>query len=163
MIVKFRGNFDFIGLYDLLFAWLRDRHYRPVERKHKEKAGGEGKEVEIIIDGELEVNEYINYMVSFSIHVWDLKTVEIKEGDVTKKTDWGRLEVKMEGKIVMDPKNKIPNKTGILGAMDTFLKKVALWREIEFLHDDHLMITVGKVQAMVKKFLNMDTSETAFA
>lgn len=162
MMVKFRGNFDFNGLYELLFGWLRDRHYRPVEKKHKEKAGGEGREVEIDIEGELEVTEYINYMVGFSIHVWDMKTVEVKEGETTKKMDWGRLEVKLKGHVVMDPKNKIPSKTGILGAMDTFLKKVALWREIEFMHDDHLMSTVGKVQVLVKKFLNMDSGESAF-
>src|SRR3989344_1188809 len=94
MMVKYRGTFDFIGLYNLLFSWLKDRNYRPVEKKHKEKAGGDGREVEIVMEGELEVTEYINYKMSFSIHTWDMKTMEVKEGDQVKKTDWARLEVK---------------------------------------------------------------------
>ena len=161
LVVKFRGNFDFLGLYDLLFAWLRDHNYRPVEKKHKEKAG-DGREVELVIVGEAEITEYVNYNAEFSIHVWDMKTVEVKEGDKTKTMDWGRLEVKLKGGITVDPKDKIPGTSGILKAMDTFLKKVALWRELEFLHEDNMGATITKVQAMVKKFLNMDSSETAF-
>ncbi len=162
MTVKFRGNLNFNGLYELLFAWLKDRHYQPVEKKHKEKAGGDGREVEIEMEGELEVTEYINYKVGFSIHAWDMRPVEVKEGDEVKKMDWARLEVKLKWGIIIDPKNKIPSNKGILGAMDTFLKKVALWREIEFQHDDKLGAIMSKVQVMVKKFLNMDSGESAY-
>ena len=162
MMVKYRGTFDFIGLYNLLFSWLRDRNYRPVEKKHKEKAGGDGREVEIELIGRLEVTEYVDYIAEFAIHVWDMKTIEVKEGDQVKKMDWGRLEVKLKGGIIVDPKNKIPKGGGLYKAMDTFLNKVALWRELEFMHEDNQMIIIGKVQVMVKKFLNMDSGESAF-
>ena len=155
--IKYRGQFDFNGLYAMIFNYLKDRDYKPVEKKHKEKKGDFGREVEIDIWGEAEVTEYVNYKMTFKLHAWDLNPVKDKPG-----MDEGRIEIQLEGEVILDPKDKIKGDGRIKRAMDMFLKKVVLFRELEFKHQDRVANTLGAIQVRIRKFLNMDTGESPF-
>ena len=90
--LKYKGVLDFEGLYKLIRKWFNERGYDYMEPKYKDKAAGPfGNEVELKMQGEKKVTDFIKYHVQIEIIMIELKEFDAKIDGHVKKVTNGRI------------------------------------------------------------------------
>lgn len=103
LVVRYKGVYDYEGLYKLLITFLEDRKFDIEEKKYKDKqAGPFGHEVEHKHKAAREVTEFIQYQVSVSTHFWDVKEFVANAENGKKKLTSGKFEIVINGSVIFD-------------------------------------------------------------
>ncbi len=159
--IRFKGIYDFEGLYKVLRQWFFDRKYDFHETKYKDKVGSPfGNEVEINMAPWLKINEFVKYNVSVKTHFYDVKEFEtVVDGEKKLMTE-GRFFIVLNGTVEFDYNNKF--KTPFEKWALKFLVRTALKKYFELHYFDGVTYDVYELEALIKKHLKMDTSYNAY-
>jgi len=157
-VIKYRGVFDFEGLYTFIVKWLKDRDYDFMERRILDKPPYRIHEME----GRKKVSFMVLYRVMPSIWLWDIKPVEIVDvhGHVKTMTE-GRLKIILNGGIIWDYDGDF-EKTSMQKKIEAFLQWKILYHENFLKHLDWLDYHVHELMADIKAYLNMESGSNAY-
>lgn len=154
IILRYGGTFDLDGLYAAVTDWAKNYGYRWHEKSYKHKVPTpEGAEQELEWDLSKNVTEYINYFISFKIHIWDLKEVKINEKELSN----ARMQITMNGKIDYDWQKKFSG-----SRFKEWLGKKYEWNlkgEVGMVHFDQLYYRMWNLHALIKKYFEMQTKK----
>ncbi len=157
--IRYKGYFDWPGVYKFVWKWLLDRQFRVHEKRYKDKVENAfGNELEVDVWGEKEVTEYYKYRVDIAYHLWESKEVPVTINGKQTKTWLGRIEIKIRGTVFTDWQKRYDrdnNKTHKF--MEDFLNKVVLKYEIEMRHVDPLDKDLHALEGKIKKIFKMET------
>ena len=160
--IRYKGIYDFDGLYKLIRGWLDNRRYDYMEKRYKDKVSTPfGNEVEIEMEPELKVTEFIKFHIYIASHFYDVKEFEAEiDGEKKLVTD-GKFFMNFNGWIEFDYTGKFDDKPFSKWLLKFLVEKV-LRRYFEFKYYDRLTYDVYDLQAQVKKFLKYETQHNAY-
>lgn len=158
--IRYKGIYDYEGLYQLIRKWFDEHNYDFMENKYKDKVGGPfGNEVELKMKPELKVTEFIKYHITVETHFWDVKEFEAEfQGEKKKVTD-GRFWIKLSASIEFDYTGRFHGKWK---TWLEFLVTKVLRRYYEIKYYDQLKYDVYGLQKQMKEHLKMETKYNAY-
>lgn len=154
--IRFKGIFDWAGLYRFMRAWYDDNIYEFNEKRYKHKKD----EVEVELTGKRKIDQMHRFHVFMSIHIWELKDIEVEENGKKVKKNHGRFELDIEGKIEIDYSGRF--------AESEWSKKIGkLWFRVvknKFDSDiaDVFYYDLYKLHQQLKSYLKMSMDTNAF-
>jgi hypothetical protein len=165
LIFKYKGVFDYEGLYKMMHAWLISKRFLFQEDKYKDKVSTPfGNEVEIKWVAEKKVTEFIREWIQIEFHMWDFSEVEVigKDGKKAKAAKT-RMEIRFRAQIEFDyagrfkeSGSKFSEKLG-----QFYVENIIYW-DWKLRYANPLEYSVYDLHTKVKKFLNTDTSSNAY-
>jgi len=154
--VRFKGLFDWGGLYRLVWKWMQNRQFRVHEKRYKDKIDTAlGNELEVDVWGEKEITEYYQYVIEVSYHLWESKEVPVIENGKQVMRMQGRMQVNIKGSVITDWQGRYKGST-TNKLMETFLNKVILKNELEMKHIDPFDKDMHRLESEIKKFLKIE-------
>jgi len=163
LFIRYKGVFDFEGMYRMMHAWLINKRFLFYEDLYKDKVSTPfGNELEIKWRAEKKVSEYVKEYVYIYFHLWDFSEVEvIKEGKKQKMTK-SRMEIKFEAKLELDYTKKFAKGSPFAQKLGSFyLNKVIYW-EWRIKYADSLTYQLYDLHARVKKYLDLISDTNAY-
>lgn len=160
-LVRYKGIYDFDGLYKMMQKWMVDRHYEFHEKKYKEKPYWHAPETEITWWAEKKVTSYIMYRIDIFIHMYDSEWIEVVVDGKKKKMMNARFQVDMEASVITDYSKEF-EKSGFWKKIENFLNRTILHKEILLKYLDALDYELYDFEADIKKFLGMEARESAY-
>lgn len=158
--IRYKGVFDWGGLYRLIRKWFDDHKYFYLEPKYKDKVSTPfGNELEIKMRPYRKVTEFIKYNMEIDIKIWDFKEFEVEiDGEKRLVTD-GRIVIWMRGWLELDYANRFntPFEKKLVDMLYKVLKKY-----FELKHIDNITFSLYELQSDIKKYLNMETTHYAY-
>jgi hypothetical protein len=152
-IIRYKGTFDWPGVYRLCKMWLEDNRYvnhNELRYKHK------GEEVEIDLAGERKIDEMHKFHVSIYFHLWQLKDITVAQGTKTLKMNNGLLQIEIWGGVEVDYQGRF-QKTEFTRKLRTWWHHNIGQREYQANYNDRLVFDLYQLQTAIKTFLNMET------
>ncbi|MBU1202016.1 MAG: hypothetical protein KJ583_05980 [Nanoarchaeota archaeon] len=160
-MVKYKGDYDFDGLYKLISRWIIDRKYKFDEKRYKDKIDNPmGTEVEIDFTGLKKETPYVVTRIKVSIHAWNYKEKEgILHEEKTRFTG-GRVTVTIDTDIIFDWQAKFRGSKikELMGDFYFWIRK----KELEATHVDNQEYEALRLEHEIKKFLRMETDTHAY-
>lgn len=156
LIIRYKGLFDYDGLYNLVVRWMKARRYWFSESVYKHKVPSPyGAEQEFKFEGEKKVNDFVNYIMNMHFHLWDMTEVEVvREGEKKTLTN-ARMEIIFGATVVLDYEKRM-EKHKIWSAIVDVYYKYFLKEDIESLYSDTLYYRLYRLHALIKQFLDME-------
>ena len=156
--IRYKGYFDWGGLYTLVYKWIIGRQFRFHEKRYKDKLDTAlGNELEVNVWGEKEVSEYYKYKVSVDYHMWESKEVPLVLNGKQTKMWLGRIDIRISGTVITDWQKRYKSDENKLHkGLEMFLNKVVLKNEIDMKHIDPFDKDLHRLEAEIKKFLRIE-------
>ncbi len=107
--VRYTGPFDFEELYRHLYEWLEWRGYDIREKKYKDKMKPKRpiqRELEIDWFAFREVDEYTRFSYKIMFRIINVKELEVKRDDVTKKIWQADIDILIWSYMLLDKDDK---------------------------------------------------------
>lgn len=163
LILRYKGVFDFEGLYRMMHAWLINKRYLFHEDRYKDKVFTPfGNELEINWTAEKKVTEYIKEYILVYFHLWDFAEVEvIKDGKKVKMTR-SRMEIRMDAELEMDYTKKFQNKGIFAQKLGEFYQNKVIYWEWRIKHADSLTYSLYDLHHKIKKYLELESGTNAY-
>lgn len=159
IMVRYKGLYDYEGLYMLIRDWFDEHRYDFMEPLYKDKVSGPfGNEVEHKMDCELKVNEFIKFHIYIETHFYDVKEFEGELRGEKKLITDGKFSMWLSGWVEFDYSDKFKNHSKLLDFLVDWLLK----RYFEVKYYDVLTYDIYGLQSQIKKFLRMDASHDAY-
>ncbi len=159
--IKFKGDYDFEGLYKLITRWIIEKRYVLDEKRYKDKIDNPmGTEVEIDLEGKRKETSYIRRIIEVSLHMWNYKEKEgILHGE-KKKFTGGRITIRIITKIEIDWQNRFKGSKSkeMMGDFYFWIRK----KELELVYIDHQEYEAVRLGTEIKKHLKMETDTHAY-
>ncbi|MBC8501188.1 MAG: hypothetical protein H8D38_05510 [DPANN group archaeon] len=160
-VVKFKGEYDWGGLYALIMNWLMERKYETHDKRYKEKiAGPAGAEIKSDIYGEKRHTSYTKLWISFRIRGFDyIEKEKIINGKKRMMTG-GRIAIRIITEVEFDWQNVFTGSPfrKMMGRFYDWVKK----KDNELLIIDVHEYETLRIEHEIKKFLGMETDTHAF-
>ena len=154
--IKYRGVFDYDGLYKYIVQWIKDHDFDFYEKKvwdyppykiHK-------------LEGRKKENFISMFIMLPEIWVWEAKPVEIiRDGKVKKLTE-ARVKVYIDGGFIWDYDGDF-EKAG-LKKIEKFLFWKILFHYMFLKWADYMDYYLHDFMTDIKKYLEMETASNAF-
>ena len=158
--LRYNGLFDFDGLYAAVIDWAKNYGYRWHEKAYKHKVPSpKGAEHEIEWEITKEVTEYISYTISFAVHIWDLREVEVTIDGKKKNLSNARLYIVMNGKITPDWQKRFNGGRFIQWMGEKYLKWIG---DVDAIYADQLYYRMWNLHALIKKYFDLQTKKFAY-
>jgi len=154
--VRYKGVFDFEGLYKMMREWFKDREYEFWEKRFKHKVKAGGSEVEINWDAWRDVTEFLRNWTYVYFHLWDYKEVEVVKDGQKKKMIYARMLIEFAYQMEFDYENKWQDTAFKRKLRDIYIK-YALKKDVETIYGDKLWYNTNKLQQAVKLYLGMES------
>jgi len=163
LLVRYKGVFDFEGLYRMMHAWLINKRFLFHEKLYKDKVSTPfGNELEVKWEAEKKVTEYIREYITVYFHLWDFSEVEIiKDGKKMKMTK-SRMEIYLDCELEMDYTKKFQDKGVFAEKLGEFYQNKVLYWEWRIKYADSLTYSLYDLHAKVKKYLNEVSASNAY-
>jgi hypothetical protein len=163
LFIRYKGVFDFEGLYRMMHAWLINKRFLFHENMYKDKVYTPfGNEVEIKWEAEKKVTEYVKEYVYIYFHLWDFSEVEvIKDGKKVKMTK-SRMEIKFEAKLELDYTKKFSKGGKFAEKLGEFYQNKVIYWEWRIKYADALTYSLYDMHNKVKKYLGLASSSNAY-
>ncbi|MFH1917319.1 MAG: hypothetical protein ABIJ21_08720 [Nanoarchaeota archaeon] len=162
LLVKFKGLYDYTGLYQFMRAWFQKNQYLLQEDRYKDKAfTALGTEIEPKWSAERKINEYIKYQISVEFHIWEGKDVEITENGKKKLMTTGRMTINISSTVLLDYAKIYEGKGKFINFIGEVYKKMR-WREMEMVYFNQLEDETFMLQKAIQNYLNMHGKEDAY-
>ena len=153
--VRYVGLTDFDALYAAVIDWCKSYGYIWQETTYKHKIPSpKGAEQEWVWELEKEVTDYIKYSIKMEAHVWDLNEIIVEKGGKKKSLSSGRFEVIIHGTLITNWQNKW-KKNKFTEKLGEIYESVIMKKDIESLYGDQLAYRIWNLQALMKKFFDM--------
>ena len=155
LIIRYKGLFDFDGLYNVVARWMKARRYWFHEEVYKHKVPSPmGAEQEMTFTGNKKINDYIMYSMKISFHLWEMNEVEVVKDGVKKTLTNARMEIIMGSTVNVDYEKRM-EKGKLWTALSDVYYKYFLKEDIESIHHDTIYYRMFKLHNIVKEFLDM--------
>jgi hypothetical protein len=155
--LRFRGVYDMKGLMRLIYKWYSSSQYTYHETKYKDKQETVfGNEIEIEMEGNKKVTEYLRYYVKITTHQWESKDIVVKVGEKEVSMMQGRVEVQITAWIVTDWQDQFKKGTWWETAQN-FMEKVVIMPDIALLHIDPLDKDLHALARDIKNHLKIES------
>ncbi|HLD33783.1 MAG TPA: hypothetical protein VJB66_03580 [Candidatus Nanoarchaeia archaeon] len=161
-LIRYRGLFDWAGLYAAIADWFK--HYRFIlhEEMYKHKVPSPlGAEQELFWYAEEDVNEFVKFRLEVSFHLWDMTEIEVVKDGKKKLLTNARLEIKLGGKLIFDWQNRF-EKTKFTRALRTLYIQYIYRRETSSIWGDMLYYRLLGLHAHIKQYLDLQTKWHAY-
>jgi len=153
--VRYKGLFDFDGLYNLIAHWFKSRGYWFHETTYKHKVPSPlGAEDELKWEGTKKVNDYVQYEIEIEMHLWDMTEVEVEKDGVKKTLTNARFELIIDGDLEIDYQGRW-QRSAFWAAVGDFYHKYIIKKEWETVYGDELWYRMQKLQNTIKEFMDM--------
>ena len=156
-IIRYRGIFDFDGLYKFMIKWLKDKDFDFYERKILDKPPYRIYKME----GRKKINFYAMLMLLPELWLWEAKTVEVIRDGQKKMLTEARMKIVINGGYTTDYDGDF-EKTKGLKKIEAFLNNKILYHEILLKYFDYLDYFMYDFMTDVKKYLEMETASNAY-
>jgi hypothetical protein len=163
LLIRYRGVFDFEGMYRMMHAWLINKRFLFHETRYKDKVfTPAGNELEVEWRGEKKVTEYIKEYIIVKMHLWDFAEVEvIKEGKKVKMTK-SRMEIVFDAQLEMDYTKKFQGHGPFIEKLGAFYQNKVLYWDWRIKYADSLTYSLFELHNRVKKYLNEYSASNAY-
>jgi hypothetical protein len=162
LTIRYKGLFDFDGLYNLIVQWMKARRFWFHESKYKHKVPlPTGAEQEITFKGEKDVTEFIHYDIKVDFHLWDMTEVELEVKGQKKHLTNARMEIVLSGAVVVDYEKRFEQNVFWQNIRDFFLKYIVK-KDVETIYGDELYYRVNKLHEVIKEFLDMQAKGSEY-
>ncbi|MEK6969133.1 MAG: hypothetical protein AABW48_01765 [Nanoarchaeota archaeon] len=158
--LKYDGLFDFEGLYAAITDWAKNYGFLWHESDYKHKVpspNGAEQEMRWII--EKKVTDYIQYEITFDVHLWDMQELEIEQDGLKKPIVKARIYIIIKGKMIYDWQNKFGG--------SKFAEKLGDWYN-QIMHKDidskidPLYYRMWNLHAIIRKYFDMQAKKYAY-
>lgn len=160
--LRYKGLFDFDGLYAAVIDWAKNYGYmwHEIDYKHKVPSP-KGAEQEWKWELTLNVTNYIRYTITFILHGWEMMEMDVDVNGKKKSLTSGMLYIWIDGKINSDWQKKFsgkwwPKKLG------EWYDKYVFQKEIDSNYGDQLHYRILNLHAVLKTFFDMQTKKYAY-
>src|SRR3989338_4919334 len=162
-IIRYRGLFDFNGLYNSMADWFK--HYRFIlhEEMYKHKVPSPlGAEQELYWYAEQEVTEFVKFRIDVDFHLWDMTEIEVVKDGKKKLLTNARIEIKLKPILTFDWQDRF-EKTKLTRALRNLYIGVIYRREASGIWTDMIEYRTIGWQAHIKQYLDLQTKWHAYA
>ena len=160
LTVRYNGLFDFDGFYSAIIDWAKNEGYMWHEKSFKHKVPRPyGAEQELDWELTKNVTEFFQFMISFRVHIWDLKEVEVQTEAGKQKLSQARVLIVMNGRLTTDWKKKF--------GKGKFNQWLGGWYDRIKYHQigdyaDNLAYRMLSLQSIIKKYFNLQTKKSVY-
>lgn len=163
LLIRYKGVFDFEGLYRMMHAWIINKRFLFHEKLYKDKVYTPfGNELEIEWEAEKKVTEYIKQHIAIKFHLWDFAEVEvIKDGKKVKMTK-SRMEIKFDATLEFDYMKKFEKGGKFAEKLGKFYQEKIIYWEWRIKYANPLAYQIYDLHNKVKTFLNTDSAYNAY-
>jgi len=160
--VRYRGLFDFDGLYSAVIDWAKNYGYmwNEIDYKHKIPSP-RGAEQELKWEITKKVTDYIHYKILFNVHVWELTELEVEIDGKKKPLSNARIYIIMTPTLTFDWQKKF-TKGKFAQKLGKIYRNLVKKKEVESLYNDQLYYRAWNLQAVIKKYFDMQTKKYAY-
>jgi len=152
-IVRYKGTFDYHGLYNLMKDFFTKRDYDWYETRYKDK----GNEAEVEWTAERDYDEIHKIVFKISWHIWDFDVLEQEPLGKRKTIVRGRIDLRINQEHKEDYSGVYDDKDKIQRLMMAINKQL-LSRDKDEYWDAIPLVLQHEFIAEVKKFLGMQSA-----
>lgn len=156
--LKYKGIFDYEGMYKMMRRWFKDREYDFWERRYKHKRRAGGAEIEVNWEAWRDITELLRNWIYIYFHIWDYEEVEVIKDGQKKKMAKARMRIEFSWHIEIDYEDRWVD-SKLKRALLNFIIKFHLRKELSEPYGDKLWYNCNKLQQETKKFLGMAHSD----
>mgnify|MGYP006298602149 CR=1 FL=1 len=150
-VIRYKGVFDWPGLYRLCRLWIEENRYRYYEKRYKHK----GDEVEVDMIGLRKVDAMHRYNIGVHFHIWHLREIEVPKGTKTVKLNQANVQVWIVPQVDIDYTERF--------ADSKLARRIFKWwleirkRDINVNYVEALSKELMELHTKIKTFLNMSS------
>lgn len=159
--IRYRGVFDYDGMYKMMRAWFADREYDFWENRYKHKIRVDGTELEINWEAWRDITELLRNWIYVYFHVWDYKEVEVIKDGQKKKMVSARMLIQFSWAIEIDYEGRWQD-SKFKRKMLQFLMRFMIKKDLETIYGDKLWYNCNKLQQATKQYLGMSSHSDVF-
>lgn len=159
--IRFRGLYDWEGLFRLIRGWFEAREYDFFENRYKHKAKPPGSELEINFTAYREINDYARNVIKMYFHIWDAEEVEVVRDGKKKKMWNARMLIDFTAYVELDYDSHWEH-SPFLRILRNFYHKYIIKHEIDDVWTDKLWYKVNELQQECKRFLGMQSESDVY-
>ena len=159
--LRYHGLFDFDGMYAAVIDWTKNYGYMWHERAYKHKVPSpKGAEQELDWDMTININEYVKYTITISIHAWEITEVEVDVAGKKKTLSNGRLYMVIDGLVECDWQKKFgTSKFGEWLGKQYFN---LMMKDIALQYADGLYYRMWNLHAILKSYFDMQSKKQTY-
>jgi hypothetical protein len=163
LLIRYKGVFDYDGMYKMMHAWLISKRFLFAETSYKDKVSTPfGNELEIAWTAEKKVSEFIKEYIDIEFELWDHSEVEvIKDGKKVKNTK-ARMNIRFFAKLELDYSRKFTDGGTFAKKIGQFYVENVIYWDWRIKYANALEYAVYDLHTKVKKYLNMDTGSNVY-
>jgi len=159
--LRYEGLFDLDGLYAAIVDWCKNYGYRWHEKSYKHKVPSpKGAEQEFIWTMDKDVTDFVSYNVTIDAHIWDMLEVQVDVGGKQKILSNARIEITIKGTVNFDWQKKFKGSEVKEFAYNLYTN--VMRRELEVTYIDQLWYRMYNLQAIMKKYFDMQSKHHAY-
>lgn len=159
--VKFKGDYDWDGLFKLVSNWIMNRKYDYHEDRYQDKKKGPaGSELKVKVYGRKDETPFVRQWIHVYFHIWGMKEKKGVLHEEEKEFTGGRLTIDITAKIELDWQGRFKG-----SKWKEVLGKFYVWvmrKEIQIIHVDNHEYEALRLEHEIKKFLRMETDTHAY-
>jgi hypothetical protein len=160
-IIKYKGVFDYSGIYRVIISWIKKKNFEFHEKKHKEKPYHVGPEIEITWWAARRISGSIQLRIDMFIHLYDAVKTEVIVNGHKKQMINGRIQIDIWGKVIFDYSGQFEDST-FFKQIELFLTSKIMRKEILFKYIDPFDYELYDLEVMIRKFLDMEFYESEY-
>jgi len=151
--IGFEGVMNIKEIYKILDDWLNDNNYDKNELVNVEYLRPEGKYIELVLEPNKKVSDYVKNIIKIKAVAKNVKDVEIEQDGKKKKMQEGNLSIMFRGILETDYEGRWEQKATI------FFLRVLVDKYIYKFYTDRFESALAKdvreISTQAKSFLNL--------
>ena len=156
--IRYNGLFDLDGLYAAVTDWAKNYGYMWHEKTYKHKVPSpKGAEQEFAWEITKDVTEYIHHLVLITVHTWDQTEVKVDAGNKTRVLTNARIFIKIDGTLKYDYQGRLKGRK-----IGEWFRNIVYKKEVESIYVDTLYYRIWNLQAIIKKYFDMQTKHHTY-
>lgn len=156
-IIRYRGIFDFDGLYKYITKWIKDHDFDFYEKRIIDKPPYRIH----YLEGRKKINFYCMFRLLPEIWLWEMKPVELIKNGHKKTLTEARMKLVINGGFILDYDGDFEKSAG-LKKIEKFLNHKILYHENLLKYFDYLDYYLYDFMTDIKKYLEMETASNAY-
>jgi len=163
IMLHYSGLFDFDGMYAAIISWAKHYGFQWFEVDYKHKVPSPyGAEQEFKWKMSKNVTAFLQYEINFTVHIWDMKEVEVEMDGKKKSLVNGRMRMWIDATVNHDWQKQFQNKSPFIVRLGEWYRHVLYKKDIESIYYDQLYYRTWDLHNIIKKYLDMQTTKYAY-
>lgn len=100
--LSYEGLFDVKELYKTVDDYLKETAYDKVEKINAEYVKPEGKYIELTLEPNKKISDYVQYRIRMRVYITNLKDVEVEKDGKKQKLNHGKVYIRFDAILETD-------------------------------------------------------------